>query len=56
MTGCGGALSVAKENLDFNITKFQLGVSLMPGSSARINHVSNLLEEFIPLREKYGWR
>ncbi|MHC6656477.1 hypothetical protein [Aeromonas salmonicida] len=53
---CGGSLSAAKENLDFKITKFQPGVSLMPGSSARINHVSNLLEEFIPLREKYGWR
>jgi hypothetical protein len=53
---CGGALSTAKEDLDFKITKFQPGVSLMPGSTARINHASNLLEEFIPLREKYGWR
>ncbi|ABO92419.1 hypothetical protein ASA_P4G119 (plasmid) [Aeromonas salmonicida subsp. salmonicida A449] len=53
---CGGALSSAKEHLDFKITRFQLGEKLMPNSPIRINHSSNLLEEFIPLREKYGWR
>jgi hypothetical protein len=53
---CDGALSAAKENVDYKITKFQPGINLMQGTSIRINHSSKLLEEYIPLREKHGWR
>lgn len=53
---CDGELSAAKENIDYKVTKYQPGTKMFPGSQASVNHVSNLLEEFIPLREKYGWR
>ena len=53
---CDGELSTAKEDIDYKDTKYLPGVKVIPGSLVDINHASNLLEEFIPLREKYGWR
>ncbi len=53
---CGGSLSAARDNIDYKITKFQPGVKLMPGWDVRTSHASRLLDQFIPLREKYGWR
>lgn len=53
---CNGTLGAAKENLNFKITKFAPGEKIMPGSPIIIKHSSNLLEEFIPLREQYGWK
>lgn len=53
---CDGALSTARENIDYKITNFQPGVQSIPGWQARTNHVSRLFDEYIPLRDKYGWR
>ena len=53
---CNGPLSAARENVDYKITKLQPGVKLIPDLNAKTSHVSRLLDQFIPLREKHGWR
>lgn len=53
---CDGLLRPAREGADYTVTKFNPDVKLMTGGTAEVTHLSNLQDEFIPLRKKYGWR
>lgn len=53
---CGGSLSAAREGMDYRIVRSEPGTKVFPGNPATVKHASNILVEFIPLREKHGWR